>query len=245
MRQVLEVFPALDLWEGHLAHLEQGDVSRPHRYDQDPAAFARERASEGYRGLHVVDLTGAAQGRFTAAEVVAAIRSAAPGLFLQVAGGIRRREDAWAARQAGADRVVVGTAAWSSPAMVDRLLEDMGPEGVAVAVDSDGQYVRTHAWRAKAPVSPVDLGRQLLKRGVRHVLHTDVARDGTLAGVRVEVVAQLASLGLRVAAAGGIASTKDLLALAQAGARVAMVGRAFHAGSWKPPARVEREVEKP
>lgn len=239
----MTVYPAIDLQGGRQVGLVGGDLGRRRAYGE-AAVFARDRAAEGFAGLHVVDLDGAGQGHPAQLETVAAIRAAAPGLLLEVGGGVRTVEDALAVRRAGADRVVVGTAAvralLAGAAAADRgslvadLLSALGPEALAVALDGRPSGVALDAWREHARADLRALGERLGALGLTYVVHTDTERDGTLAGSRTEAVASLAATGLRVIAGGGARDDEDLARLAAVGAMACVVGRAFHAGVWRP-----------
>jgi phosphoribosylformimino-5-aminoimidazole carboxamide ribotide isomerase len=237
----MTIYPAIDLRAGRQVGLVDGDLDRQRRYG-DAAAFARARAAEGFSALHVVDLDGAAAGRPTQLATVRDIRRAAPGLLLQVGGGVRSVEDARALRRAGADRVVVGTAVvrplvtapLTAARLIGELLAALGPDGLAVAVDGTGATIAVEAWRSHLPADATELGRRLADVGVRWVVHTDTGRDGRLAGVRPRAAAGLAGTGLRVIAGGGASADADLARLAAAGVAGAVVGRAFHAGAWRP-----------
>lgn len=239
----MRILPAIDLRGGRQVGLSQGRLDRARAYG-DPAAFAAARAAEGYIGLHVVDLDGAAAGAPTQLATVRAIRAAAPALFIEAGGGVRSAADAEAVLAAGADRVVVGTAAvrplleGSAPRLLQALLRALGAEAVAVAADvrvDGGAALALEAWRESAGVDLRLLARRLAELGVRHVVYTDVGRDGSLGGVRTTGVRALAWAGLSVTAGGGIGSRRDLARLAAAGAAAAIAGRAFHAGRFRPP----------
>lgn len=241
---MMTIYPAVDLQGGRQVGLVGGDLGRRRAYG-DPLAFVRARVEEGFRALHVVDLDGAAAGHPVQVATLEAIRRAAPGLRIQVGGGVRSVADALCLRDAGADRVVVGTLAVralldpEAPAAAGRdllgaFLAALGPEHLAVALDGAPGTVAVDAWRERRTADLVGLGRRLVALGVRHVVHTDTARDGSLGGVRTEAAACLAAVGLCVVAAGGVQGDGDIAALAAAGAAGVVVGRAFHAGAWRP-----------
>jgi phosphoribosylformimino-5-aminoimidazole carboxamide ribotide isomerase len=245
---VIAVLPAIDLQGGRQVGLVGGRLDVARGYG-DPAAFAARRAAEGFTGLHVVDLDGAAAGRPRQVAALRRIRRAAPGLYLEAGGGVRSVADALALRAAGADRVIVGTAAVAPLAaaadppagtFLAALLARLGSDAVAVAVDvRDEGGLAVAAWRDRVAADLAVLGARLAALGVRFVVVTDTGRDGSLGGVRTSALACLAAAGLAVSAGGGAASDDDLAALARAGAWAAVVGRAFHSGGWRPPVRLE------
>lgn len=242
----LEVWPAIDLQAGLQVGLVHGDLGVARRYG-NPVTFAQSRARDGYTGLHVVDLDGASDGRPVARPAIQAIREAAPDVFLEVGGGIRTVQDATTWISLGVDRVVLGTAAfrdrveegdadraWVLSDVLFGCLDRLGPERLAVAVDTRDGVVLLDAWRKTAGISLDQVRVALRLAGVRFVVHTEASRDGSLAGVREQEARTLADAGFEVAAAGGVASDDDLGRLVAAGVKAAIVGRAFHAGTWRP-----------
>ena len=220
----IEVIPAVDVLGGEAVRLERGDYERIVERADDPVDLARRWAAAGARRIHLVDLDGARAGGVHPALVRAV--AGASGLPVQASGGIRSRADAEALLAAGADRVVVGTAAWPDPAPWLAL----GAAAV-VALDVRDGRVRSRGWTAEAGLS-LDEAVSLLQ-GAR-VLLTAIDRDGTLAGPDLELVRAVADAGLKVLAAGGVRSPADVDALAAAGAEAAVVGRALLAGDVAP-----------
>jgi phosphoribosylformimino-5-aminoimidazole carboxamide ribotide isomerase len=222
--QQMEVIPAIDLLGESAVRLEQGDYERSTQYGE-PVELARRFAADGARRLHVVDLDGARAGRIRP-EVVAAIVRAASPLPVQASGGIRSVADAEALLGAGADRVVVGTAAWT---LLDEFVATLG-ERLVVALDVRDGFVRTSGWTESSLELDDAIARCLAAR-VPRLLCTAIERDGTLDGPDIGLVAHVASAsGLPVLAAGGIRSGDDVDALAAAGAEGAIVGRALLEG---------------
>jgi phosphoribosylformimino-5-aminoimidazole carboxamide ribotide isomerase len=214
----IEVIPAVDVLGDEAVRLHQGDYEAVVERADDPVLLARRWAAAGARRIHLVDLDGARSG-FVRPELVRQV--AAIGLPVQASGGIRTLADARALLDAGADRVVVGTAAWPDPTPWFEL-----GEALVLALDvADGQ-VRTTGWTESAGISftaALDLVRG------RRVLVTAIDRDGTLSGPDLELVGQAAASGARVLAAGGVRSPADVRLLATAGAEAAVVGRALFA----------------
>lgn len=216
----IEVIPAVDVLGESAVRLEQGDYDAVVERADDPVALAARWAAAGAQRVHLVDLDGARSGRVRP-ELVRAV-AAASGLPVQASGGIRSRADAESLLAAGADRVVVGTAAWPDPAP----WLDLG-ESLVLAVDVRDGIVRSAGWTESTGLSFADA---LARAGGARLLVTAIDRDGTLAGPDLELVRQAASSGARVLAAGGVRSPSDVAALAGAGADAAIVGRALLAG---------------
>ena len=212
----IEVIPAVDVLGEEAVRLHQGNYDAVVERASDPAALARRWAGAGARRIHLVDLDGARSGRVRPELVRAA---AEPGLPVQASGGIRTLDDARALLGAGADRVVVGTAAWPDPTPWFEL-----GEALVLALDVRDGQVRAAGWTESAGIS---LAAALEVVSNRRVLATAIDRDGTLAGPDLELVAAAVAAGARVLAAGGVRSPSDVHALAAAGAEAAVVGRAL------------------
>ncbi len=224
------VLPAIDLRDGRCVRLFQGDYGRETVFSDDPVAVARRWQSAGARMLHVVDLDGALDGVPVQRETIARI-AAALDIPVQVGGGIRSREHALALLGDGVARVVLGTAAVESPALVDTLLAEAGAERVVVVVDARDGLVATRGWTETSAIPAEDLVRDMRSRGVRRVVYTDIGRDGTLDAPNIEATARIAALGVGVIASGGVSRREHLDALAAVpGVEAAIVGRALYTG---------------
>jgi len=220
-RGPIELIPAVDVLGEGAVRLHQGEYDAVVERAGDPVALARAFAEAGAGRIHLVDLDGARSGRVRP-ELVGSVAAAVSPALLQASGGIRSIADAWALLEAGADRVVVGTAAFPDPAPWAEL-----GERVAVALDVRDGQVRTAGWTEGAGLSLDEAAERCVNAGIARVLCTAIDRDGTLAGPDLDLVGRVAGTGLRVLAAGGIRSPGDVSALAGAGAEAAVVGRAL------------------
>ena len=206
------VFPAIDLKNGQVVRLAEGDMERATVYADDPAAQAERFAAAGAEWLHVVDLDGAFAGASVNGEAVRAIGMAFGGK-IQLGGGIRSRASIERWFRLGIDRVVIGTAALTDPALVREAARDF-PGQIVVAVDARDGMVATQGWADVSDVPVIDLARRFEDAGVAALLFTDVGRDGLLKGVNVEATAALAwAQSLPVIASGGVAGIEDIRAL--------------------------------
>jgi phosphoribosylformimino-5-aminoimidazole carboxamide ribotide isomerase len=224
----LQVLPAVDVLGESAARLEQGAYDRVVAEAGDPATLVRRFASAGAALVHVVDLDGARSGRLRAGligELVAAARPAA----VQASGGVRSVGDALALVAAGAERVVVGTAALASEEALGAFAAALG-ERLVVALDVRDGEVRTAGWTASSGLTVDDALGRCAGAGVARVLCTAISRDGTLGGPDVELIARVVGRGPAVLAAGGVSSEADLEAVERAGCEAAVVGRAFLEG---------------
>ena len=228
----LIVFPAIDLKNGQVVRLAEGDMDRATIYGDDPAAQAMLFAEAGAQHLHVVDLDGAFAGQSVNGEAVRAIVERFPG-HVQLGGGIRTRESVERWFDLGVARVVIGTAALEDPDFVRGVARDF-PGGIVVAVDARDSMVATKGWADVSTVSATDLARRFEDAGVAALLFTDVGRDGLLKGCNVEATVDLArAVSIPVIASGGVAGIADIHVLAlhaRDGIEGVITGRALYDG---------------
>jgi phosphoribosylformimino-5-aminoimidazole carboxamide ribotide isomerase len=228
------IYPAIDLRHGRCVRLVQGDPRAETVVGDDPAAMARRWVGLGAAWLHVVNLDGAF-GEEASANA-AALRDilTAVSVPVQFGGGLRSMADIEAALALGVARVVVGTAALTDPDLLRQALDRLGSERVAVGIDARDGIVATHGWQQSSGVSALDLARRMQALGATRVVYTDIARDGTLAGVNAAACAALAQASqLAVIASGGVATLDDIRrvkAVEADGVEGAIVGKALYAG---------------
>ena len=211
--------------EGRVVRLSQGRREAVTLEGGNPLALARRYASEGAGRLHLVDLDGAFAGDPTL-ELVRVV--ATTGVHVQVGGGYRSVQAVEAALEAGADRVMVGTAALE-PGFLDSAVARFGA-ALVVAIDARDGVVAVDGWTRASDVTAIDLATRCAKAGVQRLLVTSTSRDGSLAGPDVALLAQLVPVGVPVLAAGGVASIDDLLVLRDLGCEGAIAGSALLAG---------------
>ena len=218
----IDVIPAVDVLGAGAVRLRRGDYDEVVERAGDPVDLASALAAAGATRIHLVDLDGARSGG-ARPELVRRVAAAITPTLLQASGGIRTLEDARAVLAAGADRIILGTAAFPDPAPWAAALG----EELVVALDVRDGTVRTAGWTEGTGVAIERAVELCLAARVRRVLCTAIDRDGTLAGPDLELVASVAASGLAVLAAGGVRSPEDVLDLAGAGAEAAVVGRAI------------------
>ncbi|HZQ64049.1 MAG TPA: 1-(5-phosphoribosyl)-5-[(5-phosphoribosylamino)methylideneamino] imidazole-4-carboxamide isomerase [Gaiellaceae bacterium] len=226
------VMPALDVLEGRCVRLLEGRRERVTIEGGDPAAAAARFVEEGARWLHLVDLDGAFSGRPTPG-LVERVVAAANGVPVQVGGGLRQERTIDAALEAGAARVIVGTAAAGGSTVTGpslSLLAERYGERLVVAIDARDGTVVTDGWLAESDVSAADLAHRCAEAGVRRLLVTSTRRDGSLAGPDLPLLTEVLGAGIPVLAAGGIASLDDLARLRDLGCEGAVVGSALWSG---------------
>lgn len=228
MKPGFTVYPAIDLRGGRCVRLKQGDFERQKEYDADPVGRAQEWERRGAQAIHVVDLDGAKAGRPVQLDLIRTLVGSVD-VPLQVGGGVRTLEDLRALREAGAARVVAGTAAVLDRGLRLQAVDALG-EALVVAVDARDGIVTTHGWREASGWDVLDLARELAADGVTSVLYTDVTRDGMNAGAALESTAAVARI-LPTVASGGVRGTEDLAILSKIpGVVGAVVGTALYEG---------------
>jgi phosphoribosylformimino-5-aminoimidazole carboxamide ribotide isomerase len=220
------VIPAIDVLEGRAVRLAGGRREAVTLEGGDPVELARRFAAQGADRLHLVDLDGAFSG-VPSLELVERL-SEAGGPPLQVGGGYRSFETIATALDAGADRVMIGTAALG-PGFLEAAVERFG-DSLVVAVDVRDGRVTVEGWTQVSDLTPGELARHCAEAGIARLLVTSASRDGSLAGPDLALVDEVNAAGLPVLAAGGIASLDDLWALRRAGCEGAVVGSALLAG---------------
>jgi len=229
-----EVIPAIDLLGGACVRLEQGRYDAATVYARDPAEMARRFAAHPVRRLHVVDLDGAKAGAPVNTDAVRAIADAVAPLPVQLGGGLRTLEAVETALATGVDRVVLGTVALRDPALV-RAAAARFPGRIVVGLDAKDGRVAVEGWLETGEAMVADVARRFEDAGVAALVHTDIARDGMLAGPNLEATLALAdAVAIPVILSGGVASEDDLLRAAGCAARGlagAIVGRALYTGA--------------
>ncbi len=228
------VFPAIDILGGQAVRLRQGDYDQVTVYNEDPVEQARQWVAQGAEWIHVVDLDGARDGVPGNLEHDRADRARGTG-----AGTGRRRHPQHrhddAALGAGASRMVLGTKLATDPAFVREATGKFG-EAVVAGVDARDGEVQIAGWREGTRVSASELVGELRDLGVRHLVYTDISRDGMQTGINAEAYRTVAAeAGFPVVASGGVSTLADIEALAALGPAVVegvITGRALYEGSF-------------
>lgn len=238
----MELICAIDLLDGGAVRLVQGDYDRRIAADAGPAELARRFVAAGCRRLHVIDLAGARAGRpmqlQLLGEIVAAARAEAADVVVEAGGGLRHPADVDALLDR-ADEALLGTAAIEDSAFL-RACATAHPGRIVVSLDLRDGKPALDGWLRTGVTDAVTLARRLLADGASRLIVTDTARDGTLEGPNLELLAQLraAEPDALLVAAGGIGSINDLRAVADIGCDGAVVGLALLTGAIDPAAAI-------
>jgi len=234
--RTFELYPAIDVREGRVVRLHQGDYERETRYSPAPIDLASQYADSGANWLHLVDLDAAREGGYTLRSLVRGV-VATTGLNVQTGGGVRSEDDVALILDAGAQRVVVGSLAVREPERVLRWIERFGADRITVALDarqdaSGAWRLPTAGWTQESGAELESLVRRFADGGLRHLLCTDIARDGMLAGPNLSLYRHLSTLvpGLRVQASGGVRHISDIEDARNAGCAGAVLGKALIEG---------------
>ena len=225
----MNIFPAIDLYQGKAVRLLKGDYANMTVYSDDPAAKSLEFAAQGAEYIHLVDLEGARDGLAVNFDTVREIIRRS-GLKAEIGGGIRSEDVVLKYLEAGAMRVILGTAALEDPDFLSRMLSKYGSQ-IAVGVDVRDGLVAIKGWLETSTTGCFDFIEKLSDMGVQTVICTDISKDGAMAGTNLPLYKQLQSrFGLDIVASGGISTIDDVKALKEMDIYGAILGRAIYTG---------------
>jgi phosphoribosylformimino-5-aminoimidazole carboxamide ribotide isomerase len=232
------IIPAIDLIDGKVVRLFQGDYAQTTQYKLDPIDVVKDYASQGAEILHIVDLTGAKDPQKRQIPLIK--QMTATGLMrFQSGGGIRSKADVEGLLNAGIERVVIGSLAVSEQETVVQWFEEFGPEHIVLALDvniddNNNKFVATHGWQKDSGVSIDTLIERYSKVGLKHVLCTDISKDGTLRGANNSLYAELVAQypDIQWQASGGIGALSDIEALKPTNVDSVILGRALLEGKF-------------
>lgn len=208
------ILPAIDLHDGQVVQLRQGKLEEKTVYSDDALAIAKRWEEEGANGLHIVDLNAAFTGETRNIEIIKRLVHSL-NIPVEVGGGIRSVEIATTFIDAGVTRVVLGTQAVESPDLLEKLVKQFGGDRVAVSVDAKDGKVAVKGWTEITAVDALDFIKSVEKLGVRTIIFTDIATDGTLQGPNIGALEKiLASTRCHLISSGGVADIEDIKELA-------------------------------
>lgn len=225
------IYPAIDLRDGKVVRLKEGDPARMTSYSDDPAETAQRWLSAGASWLHVINLDGAF-GESDNKNLAALESILKLGARVQFGGGMRSLAVIERALALGVSRVVLGTIAIEQPEVVKDALDKFGAEKIAVGIDARDGLVRVRGWKDDSGISATNLALQMRTIGLRTVIFTDIRRDGLGSGLNIPSTRELAEVsGLDVIASGGVHTLNDVLAARDANLSGAIIGRALYEGT--------------
>lgn len=224
------LLPAIDIHKGQCVRLVQGDFSTAHQVAADPLETALSFRRAGAKWLHMVDLDGAKEGRRVNEALFLKVARDS-GLELELGGGIRTMEDITFYLENGTSRVILGSVALRNPQLVRQAADQWGAR-IAVGIDARDGMVATEGWLEGSNVSYLDLAKAMEQAGVRTIIYTDIARDGTLSGVNLEQLEALSkAVSCRIIASGGVRNLEDIRACKELGLYGAICGKSLYSGS--------------
>ncbi len=226
----MNIFPAIDLFQGKAVRLYKGDYAQMTVYSDNPPEIARDFKDKGAKYIHLVDLEGAKSGKPENLETIKRIIETGD-LFVEVGGGIRSVDTVEAYLSIGVNRVILGTAAVTDPDFLKNALERYG-EKIAVGVDIKDGFVAIKGWTEKSQLTAEDFFVQMEKLGVSTVICTDISKDGAMQGTNRELYRLLSSkYSIRIIASGGVSSMEDIRQLRQMDLYGAIIGKAYYVGA--------------
>ncbi|MEP0356496.1 1-(5-phosphoribosyl)-5-[(5-phosphoribosylamino)methylideneamino]imidazole-4-carboxamide isomerase [Paraglaciecola sp.] len=232
------IIPAIDLIEGSVVRLYQGDYEQKTEYKLDPIDVVHSYADQGAKWLHIVDLTGAKDTSKRQLDLISKMVATGRMQF-QAGGGIRSEQDVAQLLEIGVKRVVIGSLAVKEPELVKGWITKYGADAIVLALDinideSGNKFIATHGWQENSGVSIEALLEDFLSVGAKHVLCTDISRDGTLQGsnhqLYTEMTAQFPTVGWQ--ASGGIGKLDDIAVLKPTNVSGVILGRALLEGKF-------------
>jgi len=224
----MEILPAIDLRDGKVVRLFQGDYDKMTVFGDRPLQTALGFKTAGARNLHLVDLDGAKDGEPKNFAVISEILKSS-GLKVEIGGGIRDEERISAYLEAGAERVILGTIAIKDFAFTADMAKKYGSR-IAVGVDARDGFVAVNGWLETSKVEAYDLCVRLKDAGVQTVIYTDIACDGASQGTNLAAYERLNKIGLNIIASGGISSVEELHRLRDIGVWGAILGKSLYTG---------------
>ena len=228
---MIELIPAIDIIEGRCVRLTKGDYATKTVYRDDPVTVAQELEEAGFTRLHVVDLDGAKSKHVVNLPILMAI-TRATALTVDFGGGVKTDEDITKAFDNGAAMVTAGSIAVTCPDTVNRWLDTYGADRIILGADTRNGKISINGWKEDSEEDIIPFLRKYVAAGVRHVLCTEISKDGTLSGPATDLYRRIMAEfpDMRLIASGGISSNGDIEELDKAGIPAVVFGKAYYEG---------------
>lgn len=224
----MQLYPAIDMKNGQCVRLRQGAFKDITIYSDAPEKVAAHWQEKGASFLHLVDLDGALAGYSVNEEVIRRIADTV-SIPIEIGGGMRSKEAVERMLDLGVRRVIIGTKAAEHPEFLRDMVRTFGEEAIVAGVDAKDGMVAVEGWEKVSSLTASDLCLTMKEYGVRHIVYTDISRDGMLSGPNVEATRKLTEeTGLDIIASGGVSCMEDLKCLHEAGIRGAIIGKALY-----------------
>jgi len=224
------IYPAIDIKDGKCVRLVQGDKDQKTIYNDNPVKVALDWERKGAKILHIVDLDGAFCGESNNIQIINDIIDAV-SIPVQIGGGFRTLDkiDLFL-KNPKVKRVILGTSAITQPKLLEKALKKHG-QRIAVGIDTKSGKVAIQGWVEETEIAYIDFAKQLENKGVNTVIHTDISKDGMLAGPNFQAISRMVKeSNLNVIASGGVSSLKDIEILKQIGVKGVIIGKALYTG---------------
>jgi phosphoribosylformimino-5-aminoimidazole carboxamide ribotide isomerase len=226
----MQIYPAIDIIDGKAVRLSQGKFDNVTVFNDDPADAAKDWVDAGATYIHIVDLDGARQGKSFIVDILKKITDKY-NVPVQTGGGVRTIDDVRARIEAGASRVIIGTAAVKNPELVKEAVSLYGDK-IAVGVDAKNGMVAISGWEEISNVTAVDLCLKMKEYGVKTVIYTDISKDGMMSGPNIESTKELIEkTGMDVIASGGVSKLEDVENVKNINAAGVIIGKALYNGA--------------
>ena len=224
----MQLYPAIDIKNGKCVRLTQGLFDNVKVYSDTPADMAQVWKEKGASFLHLVDLDGALAGRSVNEETIKKIVSSV-NIPVEIGGGIRSEEAVKNMLSLGVKRVIIGTKAVEEPEFLKDMVEKFGADAIAAGIDAKAGMVAIQGWEQVSTVTATELCLKMKEYGVKHIIYTDISRDGMLSGPNIPATKKLTlETGLDIIASGGVSCMEDLQSLYDAGISGAIIGKALY-----------------
>lgn len=228
----MRIYPAIDIKDGKCVRLLRGNFNDVTVYGDNPAQMAKKWEDLGGEFIHVVDLDGALKGHGVNAEVIKEICNSV-SVPVQTGGGIRTMEDIEAKLACGINRVIIGTKAVSDSEFVKNAVKKYGDK-IVIGIDAKDGMVAIEGWEKTSEFTAVEFGKKMADLGVKTIIYTDIATDGTLMGPNVTAMAEMVkATGIDIIASGGIGTVEHIKSLIPTGVEGVICGRALYTGDVK------------
>ncbi len=226
----MQIYPAIDIIDGKAVRLSQGSFDNVTVFNDTPADAAKDWVDAGATYIHIVDLDGARYGKTFVIDIIKDIKSKY-NIKIETGGGVRTMKDIDDRIEAGASRVIIGTAAVKNPELVKEAVEKYGDK-IAVGVDAKNGMVAISGWEEVSNVTAVDLCLKMKSYGVNTVIYTDISKDGMMSGPNIESTKDLIEkTGMDIIASGGVSKIEDVENVNNINAAGVIIGKALYNGA--------------
>lgn len=227
----MRIIPAIDIIDGKCVRLTKGDYSTKKIYNKDPLEVAKEFEANGIQYLHVVDLDGAKSKNIVNHKILESIASNT-NLQIDFGGGIKTNEAVQLAFDAGAKQVTGGSIAVSNPEIFSEWIAKYGAEKIILGADCNNRKIATNGWLKESELDVIDFIESYEKKGIQHVICTDISKDGMLQGASNELYREIMkATGIQLIASGGVSCINDLHQLKELGCEGVILGKAIYEGN--------------